>query len=101
MSNGKNIFKESTLLCFFKNKHIFEKSCTIACSEITFSTNSFYIETSKLIALQINWLISIRYDFLLKGVPEQNLITAIVTDFRIIIVLHDLNSRNQGYQLRV
>ena len=49
----ENIFRESILL-FFKNKHIFEKNCTRACSEITFSTNSFHIETSQLITLQIN-----------------------------------------------
>ena len=37
----ENIFRESILL-FFKNKHIFEKNCTRACSEITFSKNSSY-----------------------------------------------------------
>ena len=54
MSNGE-IFSGNQYYFVFKNKHIFEKSCTIFCSEITFSTNSFHIEeTSQLIALQIS-----------------------------------------------
>ena len=36
------------------------------------------------------------YDFLLKGMFRQTLITTIVIDFSIIIVLHDLNSLTKG-----
>ena len=100
----KDVFRKSILLCFFfcffENKHILGKTCTIVCSEITFSTSPFHIETSPLLALQINWPFSIWYDFLLKGVSEQTLITAIVIDFRILIVLYDLNGRKPSVQTK-
>ena len=61
--------------------HIFEKNLyyTIVCSEVTFSRNSYHIETSQMITLQINWAVygTERY----FGV-----------DFRILLVLYDLNS---------
>ena len=44
----------------------------------------------------MSWPVSTLYDFLLKGMFEQTLITAVVIEFRIIVVLYDLNSRNQG-----
>ena len=97
MSNGKKSSENQYYFVFLKNKHIFGKTCAIVCSEITFKSNSFHTEISQLIALQINRPVSIWYNFLQKGVSKQTLITAIVTDFRIIIVLYDLNSRNQGY----
>ena len=53
MSNAK-IFSGNQYYFVFKNKQFFENNCTIVCSEITFSTNSFHIETSQLTALQIN-----------------------------------------------
>ena len=100
MSNGK-IFSENQYYflqyCFLKI--IFKKNCPIICSEITFSTDPFHIETNQLIALQTNWPVSIWYDFLLKGVPQQTLIAATVIDFIIILVLYELNSRNQRYEL--
>ena len=40
-------------LCLKNTTHIL-KMCTTVCSEIPFSKNSYHIETSKLIALQIN-----------------------------------------------
>ena len=43
----------------------------------------------------------IPYDFLLKSVSEQILITAIVINCQIILDLHELNSTNQGYLLKV
>ena len=46
-------FQGINITLFLKNKHIL-KMCTIVCSEIAFSKNSYHIGTSKLIALQIN-----------------------------------------------
>ena len=43
-------FQGINITLFLKNKHIL-KMCTIVCSEIAFSKNSYHIETSKLIAL--------------------------------------------------
>ena len=51
---------------------MFLKKTCVVCSEIPFSKNSYHIETGQLIALQI------KYDFLLKSVFEQILITATV-----------------------
>ena len=50
------MFREPILIFFKKNKYIFEKKpvYTIVSSEITFSKNLYHIETSQLIALQIN-----------------------------------------------
>ena len=46
-------FHGINITLFLKNKDILEM-CTIVCSEIPFSKNSYHIETSKLIALQIS-----------------------------------------------
>ena len=43
-------FQGINITLFLKNKHIL-KMCTMVCSEIAFSKNSYDIETSKLIAL--------------------------------------------------
>ena len=54
---------------FSKNKQIFEKSCTMVCSEITFSTNSFHIEANQSIDRFANQLTGFNMvRFLLKGV---------------------------------
>ena len=47
------------------------------------------------------YAVSVQYDFLLKSVSKQILITATAINCRIIIDLYDLNSTNQGYQLKV
>ena len=47
-------FQESILLCFLKISISLKKTCTMVCSEIPFSKNVFYIETSNLITLEIN-----------------------------------------------
>ena len=65
---------------------------------IFFSENTYHVKTSNLIAFQINWLISIWYNFLLKGVSEQTLITVTLINCKIILVLYNLNSTNQGYE---
>ena len=61
----------------------------------------YHIETNQLISSQINRPVLIPYDFLLKSVSEQVLITAIVINCQIILDLHELNSTNQGYLLKV
>ena len=53
-----------------------KKTCMIVSSEISYYESSYHIKTSKLIALQINWPISISYNFLLKAVSRQTLIIA-------------------------
>ena len=50
----KNIFRESILLYCLKISKKKKKNCTTVCLEIIFSTKSFHLETSQLIALQIN-----------------------------------------------
>ena len=90
-------FQGINIFLFFKNKHIFEKTCTIICLEITFCKSSYHIETTQLIALQISWPSLICYDFLLKGVSEQTLNKATVIDLRIILISYDLNSPKQGH----
>ena len=95
--NIKDIFRESILLSFLEISTSLKKTCAIVCSEISFSRNSYHVKASKVITLQINWPISIWYDFLLKGVSEQTLSTATVINCKIILLLHDLNSTNQEY----
>ena len=46
-------FQGINITLFLKNTHIL-KMCTTVCSETPFSKYSYHIETSKLIALQIN-----------------------------------------------
>ena len=58
-----NIFREPILLCFLKIRIPLKKTCTIVPSEIPFSKNSYYTETSRLITLQISWPVSIWYNF--------------------------------------
>ena len=65
---------------------------------IFFSKNTYHVKASNWIAFQINWLISIWYNFLLKGVSEQTLITVTLINCKIILVLYNLNSTNQGYE---
>ena len=95
MSNTK-VFSGNQyyILCFLKISiyyNIFEKKTyTTVCSEASFSKNSYHIETSQLITLQINWPVSTWYDFSLKGVSEQTLIIATAIHFRIIFVLYGL-----------
>ena len=55
----QDIFKELILFCFLKIGMSLRKACTVVCSEIPVSKNSYHIETSQLIALQINWPVSI------------------------------------------
>ena len=98
MSNGK-IFSGNQYYFVLKISISLKKTYTIVCSEITFSKNSYHVETNQLVALEISWPVSICYDFLLKGIYELILITATVIDFRIIRVLYDLNSRNQWHLL--
>ena len=62
----QDIFRESILLCFLKIGMSLKETCSIVCLETPFSKSSYHIETSQLIALQINWPFSIYYDFLLK-----------------------------------
>ena len=50
----QDIFRESVLLCFFKTSMSLRKTFTIVCSEILFSKNSYHIEASQLIALEID-----------------------------------------------
>ena len=69
-----------------------KKTCTIVCSEILFSENSYHVKTNKLIAFLINWPISIWYEFLLKAVSKQTLIIATVINWKVILVLYNLNS---------
>ena len=61
-------FQEISITLFFKNKHIFEKTCAIACSEIAFSKNSYHIET-----IQLTDFNKITF-FTLSYVSEQTLI---------------------------
>ena len=54
--------------------------------------------------MQINWSISIWYDFLLKVVSKQTLITATVINYKIIIVLFDYliiltKGANEGFDI--
>ena len=64
-----NIFRELVLLCFLKISISLKKSCTIVCSEITFSTNSFHIEANQSIDRFANQLTGFNMvRFLLKGV---------------------------------
>ena len=59
-----------------------KKTCTLVYSEIPCSKNSYHVETSQLISLQINRPVSIGYDFLLKSLSKQILITATVINCR-------------------
>ena len=74
-----------------------KKACTIVCLETPFSKNSYHMGTNKLIDLQINWSISIWYDFLLRCFQTLIAANVIVIICRIILVLYDLNSTNQVY----
>ena len=74
---------------FFKNKHIFEKTSTIAFFEIFFSRNLCHIETIQMTGLNI-----IQY---FTRVSEQTLVTATAISCKIALILYDLNSTNQGY----
>ena len=74
-----------------------KETSTTVFSKISFSANSYHVKTSKLMAWQINWPISIWYEFLLKGVSRQTLITATLINFKTILVLYNLNSTNQGF----
>ena len=72
-----DIFREPVLLlCFLKVIIPLKKTCMIVCSEISYCENSYHVKTSQLITLQINWPISISYNFLLNGVSRQTLIIA-------------------------
>ena len=93
----QNIFWESILLGLLKISMSLKKTFTTTCLEILFSKDSHHIETSWLIALQINWHVSLWYNFSLKSVSEQVLIITIVINCRIILDLYDINSTNQGY----
>ena len=66
----KDIFRETVLLFFIKNKHIFEGNMSYSLVGNTFQS---------------------------KLVSEQTLITATVINYKIILVLYDLNSTNQAY----
>ena len=55
------------------------KNVSYSLFEKTFRKNSYHIETSQLIYAQISWLVSMRYNFLLKGVSEQAIILFIIT----------------------
>ena len=67
--------------CFFKNKHVFKETCTIVCSEITFSKNLYHLEISQLIAL----LDLFQYNILLKSVSEFILVAVTLINCRIIM----------------
>ena len=62
-----SFFKVSILFCFLKISISLKKTFIIVCSEIPCSKNSCHIETSQLIAWQINWTFPIWFDFLLRG----------------------------------
>ena len=47
--------------------------CTAVYLEISFSKTSYHIETSQLI-FKANWVVSECYQFLLKGISEQDLV---------------------------
>ena len=63
----KDVFREAALLFFLKNKHIFEGIISYNLVGNTFQS---------------------------KLVSEQTLITATVINYKIILVLYDLNSTN-------
>ena len=67
---SKDIFRETILIYFLKNKHIFEGNMSYSLTGNTFQS---------------------------KRVSEQTLITATVINYKIILVLYDLNSTNQAY----
>ena len=66
----KNILRDTILHFFLKNKHIFEGNMSYSLVGNTFQS---------------------------KLVSEQTLITATVINYKIILVLYDLNSNNQAY----
>ena len=65
-----NIFRDTNLLFFLKNKPIFEGNMSYSLVGNTFQS---------------------------KLVSEQTLITATVINYKIILVLYDLNSNNKAY----
>ena len=52
-----------------------EKVTAIICLATVSSKNLHHIETSQFLALQVNFLVSIIYEFLLKVISEQTIIT--------------------------
>ena len=64
---NKHIFEHTHKLCFEEN--LYE-----VCLEIPFSDNWYHVKVGKLIALQINWPISIWCGFLLKVNSKQVLL---------------------------
>ena len=65
-----NIFRDTNLLFFLKNKHIFEGNMSYSLVGNTFQS---------------------------KFVSEQTLITVTVINYKIILVLYILNRTNQAY----
>ena len=94
MSKG-NIFSKSTWRCFFKIKHIFEENLYFPLFRSNVQSK---FELHRNLSIDCFWeLVSICYNFSLKGVSEQTLITATVIKFRIMLGVDDLKSTNKGY----
>ena len=67
-----SIFKILKIHCNYFWLDLLNK-CTAVYLEISFSKTLYHIETSQLI-FKANWLVSECYQFLLKGISEQNLV---------------------------
>ena len=68
-SLSKNYFLTSTISPYFNTPQLYKTEIInkiIACSETPFSKKLYRLETSQLICAQINWLVSIWYEFLRK-----------------------------------
>ena len=69
------------------------------CSEVPFSKKSYHIEIGQLICKAINILVSIWYEFLLKGISEYTIVQAFFQDMLLFKKESNIDSLKIRYRL--